>query len=454
MAKLADELGLPLLPWQRHVLDDALAVDDQGRWIRSQVGILVARQNGKSALVRILLLAHLYVFGSRQIISIAQNRTLAIEHLNEAAEMAKNVPWMARRIKRHVRNNGQEALEVWCEHYPDPCPKPCERVRKWGVRAASGSGPRGASADVLFIDELREIDEQTMAAARPLVKARPNSQIIICSNAGDVNSVVLNELRTRALADPTNRRLGWYEYSAPGDDPTDPDNLAWSNPAMGHLFDLDKLQDEIQTSTYEAVQTEVLCRWVSSIAGVWPMQTWGECRAEIAMTPGLPTWMAIDVNYARDRAYLVTVQEQPDKRLAVYCHEFGNLPEQQLIEEIATLARTFQTRVVGYDPNACGYLAPVLSRAGVPVAPTQWSAVTFAMMCDQTLGAMRESRLVHPGSDTLDQHLASCVRQPTSDGGWRIRRRATSEPISAAVAMVLAVGHASAPQADASIIVV
>lgn len=437
-------------------MDDALALDDSGMWHRSQFGVIVARQNGKSAMIRVYLLAHLFVFGSRQVISIAQNRSLAVEHLNEAAEQAKSVPWMARRIKRHVRNNGQEALEVWCEHYPDPCPGPCERVRKWGVRAASGSGPRGASADVLFIDELREISEATMAAARPLVKARPNSQIVVCSNAGDVNSTVLNDLRARALAQPSNRRLGWYEYSAPTDDATDPENLRWSNPAMGHLFDLEKLQDEIATSNYEAVQTEVLCRWVSSIAGVWPMQTWDAARGEIAMEQGRPTWMGIDVNYARDRAYLVSVQQlesDETQRLAVFCHEFGNLPEQKLIEEIAVLARHYQARVVGYDPNAAGYLAPVLARAAVPVAPTQWSSQTFAMMCDQTLGAMKEDRLAHPGSDTLDQHLASCVRQPTSDGGWRIRRRATSEPISAAVAMVLAVGHASAPPQTAMIIV-
>lgn len=440
------------MPWQKYVADDALQVDANGKWIRSQFGILVARQNGKSALVRLMLLAHLYVFGSKQIISIAQNRILAVEHLNEAAEMAKSVPWMARRIKRHIRTNGQEALEIWCHHYPDPCQGKCERVRRWGIRAASGSGPRGASADVLFIDELREIDEATMAAARPLTKARPNSQVIIASNAGDATSIVLNEMRTRALADLGNRRLGWYEYSAEGDDPLNPEYLAQSNPALGHLFDLDKLQDEISTSTYEAIQTEVLCRWVASIAGAWAMDAWNDSRSDCALAPDLPTWMALDVNYARDRAYLVTAQEQ-DGRLAVFLHEWHNMTEQQLVEECAVLSRTYRPRVFAYDPNAMGYLAPVLARAGVPVAPTQWQSQVFAIMCDQTLSAMREQLLTHAGQETLDQHLAACVRQPTSDGGWRIRRRATTEPISAAVAMVLAVGHARAPQQTAAIVI-
>jgi hypothetical protein len=47
VAALADELGVPLLPWQSYVLDDALQILPNGNWARSQVGLLCARQNGK-----------------------------------------------------------------------------------------------------------------------------------------------------------------------------------------------------------------------------------------------------------------------------------------------------------------------------------------------------------------------------------------------------------------------
>jgi len=59
---------------------------------------------------------------------------------------------------------------------------------------------------------------------------------------------------------------------------------------------------------------------------------------------------------------------------------------------------------------------------------------------------MNSERLKHPGQSELRDHLVACARRPASDGGWRIARRASQSPISAAVALVLAVGHAEVPR--------
>ena len=44
VADLADLLEMPLLPWQRWVLDDYLSVDDEGKFRRKVGGLLIARQ--------------------------------------------------------------------------------------------------------------------------------------------------------------------------------------------------------------------------------------------------------------------------------------------------------------------------------------------------------------------------------------------------------------------------
>ena len=56
--------------------------------------------------------------------------------------------------------------------------------------------------------------------------------------------------------------------------------------------------------------------------------------------------------------------------------------------------------------------------------------------------------------DILKEHLVATARKPASDGGWRIARRASTNPISAAVALVMAVGHATQPQVESAIVVV
>ena len=40
VADLAEKIGLPLIPWQRWVLDDLLAIDDAGMWRKKNSTLL------------------------------------------------------------------------------------------------------------------------------------------------------------------------------------------------------------------------------------------------------------------------------------------------------------------------------------------------------------------------------------------------------------------------------
>lgn len=455
VSDLADEVGLPLLPWQKYVLDDALKIMPNGNWARSNVGVLVARQNGKTHLMRMRILAGLLVFGEKDIIAMAQTRQLSLDTFKQVVDLAESLPWARKRIKRVSRTNGQEELEIYCHHWPKACKGKCARVRKYAIRAATSAGPRGSSADLLYVDELREIDPATWGASTPLTRAKSNAQTYITSNAGDASSQVLNDLRARALTFSSDR-MGWYEWSAtPGCAIDDIYGWKQANPALGHTVSLESLQDSAAFDSPDTIRTEMLCQWVDAIDSPWPMEAWNEAEESVTLKEGLPTYMALDITFNRDKAYLVTVQEQEDERLAVFMHVWEkqpNLNDVELAGEIATLTRKYRPRVFAYDPNTSGYVAPHLAKAGIPVAPTGWSTAIFAIMCDQTLNAMAGNKLVHPGQQELYTHLVSCARRPASDGGWRIARRAAAVPISAAVAMVMAVGHASTPQQSVTIV--
>ena len=447
VAQLADELGVPLLPWQKHVLDDALKIQPDGTWARSQVGVLVARQCGKTHMMRMRILAGLYVFGEKNAIAMSQTRQLSLDTFKQTVDMAESLDWMRKRIKRVSRTNGQEELEVYCHHYPKACNQKCERIRKYSIRAATSEGPRGSSADLLYVDELREIDEATWAAVTPITRARPNAQVFWTSNAGDLTSNVLNEQRRRALTFASDR-MGYYEYSAaPGTAVDDIEGWKQANPALGYTINVQNIRDAATFDSPDAFKTETLCMWVDAIDSPWPMQVWNDSEREIALEDGLPTWMALDLNFNRELACLVTVQQRPEG-LGVFLHEWrkeGGINDLELVSEIATIARRFPPRVFAYDPNTAGYIAPRLAQAYLRTEATPWAGAGFAIMCDQTLNAMQSGQLIHPGQETLHSHLVSCARRPASDGGWRIARRAAQVPISAAVALVMAVGHATVP---------
>ena len=453
---LAKEFGQPLLPWQEYVVEDALQVTPEGKWAKSNIGILVARQNGKTALMRQVFLAHLYVFGSKQIIAMAQTRQLALDTFKQTVDMAESLDWTRKRIKRVSRTNGQEELEIYCHHYPKSCTEKCQRIRKYSIRAATSEGSRGSTANLLYVDELREISEEAWQAAVPLTRTT-GGQTWITSNAGSEASTVLNGLRTRALMNQSPR-MGWYEWSAAEGSQVNPPDIRaiqQANPALGHLIDLESILDSAKFDTKEAFQTESLCLWVSSMSSPWNIEKWNEGERQISMQDGLPTYMGLDLSFNRERAYLVSVQEQPDKNLAVFVHEWhkdGGINDVMLAGEIAELARRFNPRVLAYDPNTAGFIAPHLARAQIQSVPTPWSSANFAIACDQTLNAMNSGRLIHAGQDVMYEHLVACARRPAGDGGWRIARRAATNPISAAVALVMAVGHATTPQPEAVII--
>jgi phage terminase large subunit-like protein len=433
-----------------------LQLTPDGKWAKSNIGVLVARQNGKTALMRQIFLAHLYVFGSKQIIAMAQTRQLALDTFKQTVDLAESLDWTRKRIKRVSRTNGQEELEVYCHHYPKSCTTKCQRIRKYSIRAATSEGSRGSTANLLYVDELREISEEAWQAAVPLTRTT-GGQTWITSNAGSEASTVLNSLRTRALMN-NSPRMGWYEYSAAEGSQVNPPDIRaiqQANPALGHLIDLESILDSAKFDTKEAFMTESLCLWVSSMSSPWNMEKWNEGERQITMQDDLPTFMGLDLSFNREKAYLVSVQEQADNNLAVFVHEWhkdGGINDVALASEIAEITRRFNPRVLAYDPNTAGFIAPHLARAQVNAIPTPWSGANFAIACDQTLNAMNSGRIIHAGQDVMYEHLVACARRPAGDGGWRIARRAATNPISAAVALVMAVGHATTPQPESVII--
>lgn len=436
------------MEWQKHVLENALVIDGKGKWVRSTCGVLVARQNGKTHLMRMRILAGLFIFGEAQIYGMAQNRRLSLDTLWKVLELIEQTPWMERRLKRVSRTNGNEGIEVWCDHYPEPCEGKCVRVRKYNILAATADGARGASADLLYIDELREIDEKVWAAAAPTTRARPNAQTWVTSNAGTLESTVLNDLRARALGD-SSPRLGWWEWSAePYCKITDRKAWAQANPALGHTVQIESLEDSVARDNPDTVRTELLCQWVDALDSPWDLAAYdaGLDRG-LVMDPSLPTYMAIDLDFNRTQCYLVSVQVAPDG-LHMFSHAWVRdepLQEAQVASEILSIVKKFKVQLVAYDPRAAEHVAIHLKRAGIRMEATPWSGQLFPTLCDMTMTAMQLKRIKHVGQPEIRSQLAACARRPASDGGWRIARK-QSGSIPAAVALVMAVGHAQIPQ--------
>ena len=242
---LAEMIQMPLLPWQEYVLRDALTVDKQGMWVRKTNLILCARQVGKTHLTRMVILAHLLKWNSKNVIIASSNRAMALDTFRQVAHVFESNENLMALVKAIRYANGTESIEM-------------KSGQRLDIVAATRDGSRGRTADALFLDELREWGEEAYRAATPVTRARPNAHIWLTSNAGDAFSTVLNGMRQRALENPP-KSFGFYEYSAaPHCGIYDRAGWAQANPALGYTITEETLEESVATSPFEYTRTDML----------------------------------------------------------------------------------------------------------------------------------------------------------------------------------------------------
>ena len=112
VADLADAIEQPLLPWQRWVLDDYLAVDEAGKFRRRIGGLLIARQNGKTHLARMLILWKL--LQGEKILAMSSNRNMALDTFQKVASLFEEHPFLKSQVKAIRYANGTEILSISC----------------------------------------------------------------------------------------------------------------------------------------------------------------------------------------------------------------------------------------------------------------------------------------------------------------------------------------------------
>jgi phage terminase large subunit-like protein len=435
LVDLADDFGVPLLPWQALIAEKAHA-GAPGDWDHRVVGVTVARQNGKSHLLRMRILAGLLLWDERLIVATAQSREVALETFRGVVELLEQHPKHVMAIKGVTRSYGREELVM-----RNGC--------RYRLVAPTAGGARGFSAHLAIIDELREHKTYDAYAAISYTTTVPKGQLWFASNAGDQTSVVLNDMRRQALAQSKPSTIYYAEWSAdPQLNVDDPAAWAQANPSLGHLVDADVIEGRLRTDPRPVFETEALCRWVDVLDSPWPPNAWADCAdADLGLVEGAPTFLAVDVSIDRRHAALVAVQQLPDDRLAAHLLETwtaeGAIDELQIAGAIAPLARKLNARSIAFDRYTAAGIASRLASVGIPVGDC--SGAQFAQACDELLSSMVHGRLVHGDQQTLTEHVLACVKKPVSDGGWRIVRRQSAGPIAGAVALAMATHYALQP---------
>ena len=448
IAELAERIGQPLLPWQRLLLDDMSVVDENNMFIKKSSLVLLARQSGKSHMMRMRMLAGLFCFGEENILMMSSQRKMAIRSLEIMVMIVERNDFLLKQVKGGKidtawrRTTGNEGLHL-------------ENGNRIEVIAANSDSARGLTADVLWIDELREVGEAAMDASKSTTLTRPNSQRFYTSNAGSAESEVLIHMRERSMMKPP-RSLGFYEYSAPENcDIWDRKAWAMANPSLGILISEEAVEEQIATSTVVAARTETLCQFVNTgLTSPWTPGSWEDLAdKDMQMNPGMTVMFAFDVDpHTRRSASLVAGALLPDGRIALQLLQTWEsliaVDELQIAVDIKKKADEWHPRLVLHDSYTTAAIAERLKNSGVAVEPVV--GAQFYTACSTFKDAMDNKRLIHAGQEVLDQQMLN-VASSSKDTGWRIVRKKSAGSVAAPIGLAMTVLHLSKPVSEAKV---
>lgn len=232
-------LGMQLYPWQEwaliHMLEIVGSLKKEWRFRFRIIVLMVGRQNGKTALSKVIASFFMNVLGVESVFGTSLSLDKAEEVWEAVIADQESVKELASSIERISRTNGNKKLVL-------------KGQRQYKVGAPTRRAGRGDSNDLVMLDEVREHrDWETWSAAAASTNAKPNGVIICFSNAGDPDSIVLRQLRSQAIEkiDGTKAndfggnvdadQLALFEWSSPDKAETgDLKALAQANPALGY----------------------------------------------------------------------------------------------------------------------------------------------------------------------------------------------------------------------------
>ena len=464
---LARHAGLMLDPWQCLLLERALGVEEDGHWSSFEVGMILARQNGKSAIFEARMLAGLFLFGEELIIYSSHEFKTSGEIFRRILGLIESAPDLRKRVKAVARSKGEEGIELL------PTRRNPNGQRLRFLARSTGSG-RGFSGDTVLMDECQHLGNAPVDAMMPTMLARPNPQIWYGGSAPDKDLAPceqISRVRARALDEDASVRsdLAFFEWSAElcgdlctpacteHDDPSNPLTWAKTNPALGSgrvtVEGIGKLHDSMSRRGFAREQLSIGNYPVE--AGGWEVisEAGWSATEDAGSQPIDPVAFAVDVTPDRSMACIAIcgVREDGLSHLEVVEHAPGT---GWVVDRVIELVERWRPCAVAVDPGGpAGSLvdaleteriADVFDRAGTELAKAGSRDVAGA--CGALFDAVVRPpdaeegwaplirHIPHPG---LSAALSGAARRPLRDA-WAWDRRGVSVDISPLVAVTLA----------------
>lgn len=405
VAKIAEILGSPLMPWQQLVADVATEyhiVNDAEIPYYREVIVTVPRQAGKSTLL-------LALFLHRALLSKTPQRLAYTCQTGWDARKKLLDDWVpiieksaiGNAAKRIYRGAGNEAVVFKNESRLETLP-------------TTSTAGHGRTLDVGAIDEaFSDTDDRREQAMLPAMATRKAAQLFVVSTAGTNESAYLRRkvaAGRAAVAEGITKGMAYFEWSALENDDPDDEATYWrAIPSLGITVDIETIRHARRTMTDNEFRRAWLNTWTQATELAIPAPAWNKAQ-EIKTKPGGELAYCLDISLDRAISSIAVADELG--RLEVIETRPGT---GWVVDRLTEIVGKHGGRVAIDMYGPAGAYAPLLEAAKITVEKYALKDICHA--ANRFYDALIEGRVKIRPNENLDR-AAQAVRKKPIGSSW------------------------------------
>jgi phage terminase large subunit-like protein len=432
-------------PWQELSLDSIFSVDSFGRWVCTEHGELVARQNGKGDVLSPAEMAHLYLWPKpdgepKTIVHTAHQFKTAREAFLRLRRVITSSSVLMGEVTRISTAHGEEGFEL-------------ANGNRLLYLARSANSGVGFTVDVLIVDEAQQMAQAALDALLPTMSAVDNTQIIYTGTVPDElnDSEVWEGVRDRGRSG-SDPRTGWMEFSPEGsEDPDladsidirDEQNWIASNPGMGFRPGLTRetIEDEISRLSPDSVRRLRLNVWPNRRAVVatklseLDLEVWKRHAREDAAVRGDGAVLALALGRGGGYGTIGKAVRVDSESIAVEHHRTDR-GTRWIADELKTLKAEYGNALVVLDPKNAAAVISALVTAKVKYLAMNLDEIAAAHT--QFIEHVNAGMVPHRPQEELTKSLELATTRNIGRAGVTWEQSDPSKPITMAQAVTWA----------------
>ena len=415
--ELYEKTGRKVLPWQKNLIRDILAIGRGDLWKHQKFGFSVPRRNGKSEIVII-----------RELWGLANGEQIC--HTAHRTSTSRGT-WL--KLCRLLTAAGYVELGRKKKDEPDPDngfrlnkQQGLERITlisggEIHFRTRTPNGGLGEGFDLLVIDEAQEYTTAQESALIYTVSDSKNPQTVLCGTPPTAISTgtVFLQMRNAALAGDAFE-TGWAEWSIEEQTEDIHNRELWykTNPSLGYHLKERVIQSEIGNDQARVIDFNIqrLGLWLQyNLKSAVSAAEWEALR--VSALPELTGKLFCGVKYGHDGANVslsIAVRTEDDRIFveAIDCRSIRSGNDWMF----PYLMSSGVASVTVDGENGKNLLAEAMAgmKLTPPVLPTVKEIIQANAAFEQ---AVQNQRICHMGQPSLTASVTNCDKRAIGTGG-------------------------------------